>query len=78
MNIREEFASVLSDEYGAMNVKTETLDKLMVLLNGALCEAENKRGASKLALEIASKLPQNDNEVLESAIKYRKFLLDIS
>lgn len=78
MNIREEFTLVLSDEYGAMNVKSETLDKLMTLLNVALCEAENKRGASKLALEIASRLPQNENEVLESAIKYRKFLLDIS
>jgi len=78
MNIKEEFTKALSDEYGDMNVESRLLDKLMIINNAALSQSENRRGANTKALEIASRLPlQNENHVLEAAVKYRKFLLDI-
>ena len=78
MNIREEFSAALSNEFGAKNVESRLLDELMVIMNKAFSELENRKYASQYALEVASKLPlQNENEVLEAAVKYRKFLLDI-
>ena len=77
MNIRKQFTDTLEREFG--NITTSTLDELIAINNAALAQAENKRGANAKALEIASRLPlQSENEVLEAAIKYKKFLLDIS
>ena len=80
MNIPEQIASVLNTVYGEW--KQEAIDGIAAIINQVIEENNRLRNvefnARTMALEIAAKTASEDDDIMENAIKYKRFLLNES
>ena len=80
MNIPEQIASILDSAYGEW--KQEAIDGIATIVNQVIEENNRLRNiefnARTMALEIAAKTTSEDDDIMENAIKYKRFLLNES